>query len=87
MQKISENAIELVQNPFGNYAVTEVLNVRVSNFNFLVELGYRDVQTYSAQVERKDLLTKQLEILFQCNRALFRESGLKNPFDVHRGVE
>ena len=27
MLKISENAIELVQNPYGNYAVTEVINV------------------------------------------------------------
>ena len=26
MAKLSENVIELVQNPFGNYAVTEVLN-------------------------------------------------------------
>lgn len=26
MNKIAENVIELVQNPYGNYAVTEVIN-------------------------------------------------------------
>lgn len=45
MIKIAENAIELVQNPYGNYAVTEVINV--GYFLFLVysfvELGYRDL--------------------------------------------
>jgi len=29
MHKISENVTDLVQNPFGNYAVTEVLNVTI----------------------------------------------------------
>jgi hypothetical protein len=29
MQKIADGAIELVQNPYGNYAVTEVINVRL----------------------------------------------------------
>lgn len=28
MIKMSENVIELVQNPYGNYAVTEIINVK-----------------------------------------------------------
>ena len=26
MQKLADNVIDLVQNPYGNYAVTEVIN-------------------------------------------------------------
>lgn len=33
MLKISENVIDLVQNPYGNYAVTEVLNVKYNIAN------------------------------------------------------
>ena len=33
MEKISDNVIELVQNPYGNYAVTEVINVNIFNQN------------------------------------------------------
>ena len=34
MLKISENVIELVQNPFGNYAVTEVIIVSALIFYY-----------------------------------------------------
>lgn len=29
MKKIQENAIDLVQDPFGNYAITEIINVSI----------------------------------------------------------
>jgi hypothetical protein len=32
MKKIQENAVDLVQDPFGNYAITEVINVSQPQF-------------------------------------------------------
>ncbi len=41
LSKIQENEMDLVQDPYGNYAVTEVINVRMNTGNngWCLELG------------------------------------------------
>lgn len=63
MSRIAENAIELVQNPYGNYAVTEVINVSRSSFrNNCIELGHWNMQTYIYEIEEQTQSTEYLKV-------------------------
>jgi hypothetical protein len=46
LKKLQENAIDLVQDPYGNYAVTELILVRILSIFTYLEMGFKCLQTY-----------------------------------------
>lgn len=87
MIKISENVIELVQNPFGNYAVTEVINVifqiSKSFLNLYIELGFRSLQAYFPKNPKQVESAEYPEVFFKRDRTLFGEGRLEDKEHVH----
>ena len=67
--KIQESVIDLVQDPFGNYAVSEIIKVSFSGPK-LIDLGHQLLQTYFLGNQDQDLHPEQSEVLLQCYRAL-----------------
>ena len=67
--KIQESVIDLVQDPFGNYAVSEIIKVSPSRTQ-IIDLGHQLLQAHFLGNQDQALHAEQPEILLQCYRAL-----------------
>lgn len=64
LKKLQENAIDLVQDPYGNYAVTELIIVRYRRILLVLEMGATRLQTNLWHYKIQNKSTQQLEVLF-----------------------
>ena len=75
-QILADNIIEMIQNPFGNYAITTALEVRISDFFRIMIL---EMETWSMhwnydQDQRELLSIWNPQVLFECHREMRGES-------------
>ena len=68
--KIQESVIDLVQDPFGNYAVSEIIKVSLSYASQIIDLGHQLLQAHFLGNQDQALHAEQPEVLIQRYRAL-----------------